>query len=208
MSGEAPEARPTTEALAHALGGRRSGSRWLAHCPAHEDKNPSLSITEKDGKPLVYCYAGCSQQAVIAALRGRGLWPERSRREFSTEERREWTRAAEAAKLAQLWRAAALKEADAEKLEALRLAAKLTSDYMPEAAEKILTECWEPACRRLFLLQTLHGAGLAKAFLAATERQPGETHRLVQAGIATEQDWAALTGQVIKCLRKPIEEGA
>ena len=48
------------------------------HCPVHEDRDPSLSVSEKDGNPLVHCKAGCSQQAVIGALGKRGLWPERS----------------------------------------------------------------------------------------------------------------------------------
>ena len=69
------------DALAHALEARRSGSAWMACCPAHEDSNPSLSIKEVDGKVLVRCHAGCSQVAVIDALKARGLWeaaPERT----------------------------------------------------------------------------------------------------------------------------------
>ena len=63
--------------IVHALGVRRSGKGWLAKCPAHKDKHPSLSIDEgSDGKALVKCRAGCSQDDVIDALRGRGLWPE------------------------------------------------------------------------------------------------------------------------------------
>ena len=50
---------------------------FVAPCPAHDDKNPSLSITDgKDGKVLIHCHAGCDQQAVIDALKGRNLWPE------------------------------------------------------------------------------------------------------------------------------------
>ena len=52
----------------------------LVHCPAHNDEKPSLSLAEKDGKILVKCFAGCSQEAVIAELKRRGLWPERERR--------------------------------------------------------------------------------------------------------------------------------
>ena len=45
----------------------------LAACPAHDDASPSLSIgTGDDGRTLVHCLAGCSQERVIAALRGRG----------------------------------------------------------------------------------------------------------------------------------------
>jgi putative DNA primase/helicase len=63
------------EELARALGGRRVGGCWMARCPSHADNIPSLSITvASDGKVLVKCHAGCRQQAVIAALRSRGLW--------------------------------------------------------------------------------------------------------------------------------------
>lgn len=46
----------------------------VTHCPAHNDNNPSLSVSEKDGKTLVHCLTGCSQQAILAALTERGLW--------------------------------------------------------------------------------------------------------------------------------------
>jgi hypothetical protein len=50
-------------------GVRKSGSSWKAFCPAHDDKNPSLSIDVREQKILLFCHAGCSQEAVIAALR-------------------------------------------------------------------------------------------------------------------------------------------
>ena len=68
----------SAEFLAHALGGRRSGSGWMAPCPAHEDRNPSLGIREVDGKILLHCYAGCTQSDVIQALKARGLWESRA----------------------------------------------------------------------------------------------------------------------------------
>lgn len=62
-------------------GSRRSGAGWVVCCPAHEDRNPSLSLRDSpDGQVLVHCHAGCSQAAVIAALRGLGLWPEQDKR--------------------------------------------------------------------------------------------------------------------------------
>ena len=65
----------TAETIAKALGGHRAGATWMARCPAHEDREPSLSISAgKDGKVLVRCHAGCDQRDVIAALRERGLW--------------------------------------------------------------------------------------------------------------------------------------
>jgi 5S rRNA maturation endonuclease (ribonuclease M5) len=47
---------------------RQSDSEAQAQCPAHTDKQPSLSLTEIDGMVLVYCHAGCDNQAVTAAL--------------------------------------------------------------------------------------------------------------------------------------------
>jgi 5S rRNA maturation endonuclease (ribonuclease M5) len=37
-------------------------------CPAHDDRNPSLSITERDGKLLFHCHAGCATEDVLAAV--------------------------------------------------------------------------------------------------------------------------------------------
>jgi putative DNA primase/helicase len=69
--------------LAHGLEARRSGASWLARCPAHDDRNPSLAIRAEDGKVLVRCHAGCTQRDVIDALAARGLWqserPQKSR---------------------------------------------------------------------------------------------------------------------------------
>jgi hypothetical protein len=45
-----------------------------AHCLAHNDPNPSLSVSERGGKTLVKCLGGCSQEAVIRALKEKGLW--------------------------------------------------------------------------------------------------------------------------------------
>jgi hypothetical protein len=51
------------------LGGvRHSGDGWIARCPAHGDHNPSLSVRETVGKILVHCHAGCTTEAVCAAL--------------------------------------------------------------------------------------------------------------------------------------------
>ena len=65
----------TAESIARGLDkARRNGAGWRACCPAHDDHNPSLDITDGNGKVLVNCRSGCSQEAVIAALRSLGLW--------------------------------------------------------------------------------------------------------------------------------------
>ena len=48
---------------------QRSGSGWMARCPAHEDRRPSLSISGgDDGRVLLKCYANCDVNAITAAL--------------------------------------------------------------------------------------------------------------------------------------------
>jgi putative DNA primase/helicase len=65
----------SAEAIAQALGGRKTGAAWMARCPAHDDRTPSLSIRDTDdGKVLVCCHAGCAQEQVFSILRSRGLW--------------------------------------------------------------------------------------------------------------------------------------
>lgn len=77
------------EILGTALGGRKSGDAWMARCPAHNDRTPSLSIRDADdNKVLVRCHAGCDQEHVISALRTRGLWAESGRRSLSWTARR------------------------------------------------------------------------------------------------------------------------
>jgi len=65
----------TATDLAQALEARPCQGGWMARCPAHDDRKPSLSISECEGGILVHCHAGCSQAEVIAALDARGLWP-------------------------------------------------------------------------------------------------------------------------------------
>ena len=53
-------------------------NKWNACCPAHNDKSPSLSITEtSDGTVLLKCWVGCTAQDIVSAigLALRGLFP-------------------------------------------------------------------------------------------------------------------------------------
>ncbi len=48
---------------------RRSGEGWTARCPAHDDREPSLSVAlGADGRILVNCHAGCRTEHICAAL--------------------------------------------------------------------------------------------------------------------------------------------
>ena len=77
-----------TETIAKALGNARQvNGQWLASCPVpshgsgNGDKNPSLSITESEGKTLFHCHAGCDQREVFDAVRERNLLQSTPKRE-------------------------------------------------------------------------------------------------------------------------------
>ena len=51
------------------LDARHNGKTWIARCPAHDDRTPSLSINEgRDGCILLNCHAGCETEKIVAAL--------------------------------------------------------------------------------------------------------------------------------------------
>lgn len=57
------------EVLSRLQGVRRSRDSWIARCPAHQDRSPSLSIRRNDGKTLLHCFAGCMTHDICAALK-------------------------------------------------------------------------------------------------------------------------------------------
>ena len=64
--------------------------RWIAKCPAHDDRKASLSIREvDDGRILVHDFAGCSVEDVLSAvdLTFDALFPERPMGQFKSERR-------------------------------------------------------------------------------------------------------------------------
>ena len=71
--GYAGEPTPVTlvvEAVQRVTGpARKSGKEWALRCPAHEDRNPSLNVSEgRDGTALVLCRAGCSTDDILEAV--------------------------------------------------------------------------------------------------------------------------------------------
>lgn len=48
---------------------KKQGKSWQACCPAHNDKSPSLTISEADnGDLLLHCFAGCEYRDIMAAV--------------------------------------------------------------------------------------------------------------------------------------------
>jgi CHC2 zinc finger len=47
---------------------RTGNGRWVACCPSHEDRKPSLSIRDDAGKVLLHCFGGCDVYSVVAAV--------------------------------------------------------------------------------------------------------------------------------------------
>lgn len=53
----------------HGTEPRRNGDGFTCRCPAHEDRNPSLSIDEgRDGAAVVNCHAGCPPERVLEVI--------------------------------------------------------------------------------------------------------------------------------------------
>ena len=44
---------------------RMGDGRYIAQCPGHNDHAPSLSVTEAEGKILLFCHAGCQTRDIL-----------------------------------------------------------------------------------------------------------------------------------------------
>lgn len=48
---------------------KKSGDSWSSPCPAHDDKNPSMSVSRgRDGGCVVHCHVGCTVEAIVDAI--------------------------------------------------------------------------------------------------------------------------------------------
>ncbi len=60
----------TAPEVADRLHARPGGGGFIARCPAHRDRSPSLSIRAgQGGRTLVHCFAGCSLESICDALK-------------------------------------------------------------------------------------------------------------------------------------------
>jgi hypothetical protein len=42
---------------------------WIACCPGHDDKSPSMTVRElDDGRVLIHCFAGCDVEQILGAV--------------------------------------------------------------------------------------------------------------------------------------------
>jgi putative DNA primase/helicase len=55
------------------LGGVWRRNRGMCRCPAHDDRTPSLSVSLGRRAILFHCFAGCSNDEIIAELGRRGI---------------------------------------------------------------------------------------------------------------------------------------
>jgi hypothetical protein len=61
--------RPIDRVLERLKGVKAHNGYFEAPCPAHEDREPSLSISEgSDGRVLVKCFAGCDFEEIVSAI--------------------------------------------------------------------------------------------------------------------------------------------
>lgn len=58
----------TAEELATLLRAKKRHGYWHGYCPAHEDRSPSLSIREEDGRVFLRCFAGCDIEDILKVL--------------------------------------------------------------------------------------------------------------------------------------------
>jgi hypothetical protein len=58
----------TLSEVVHKFNATRAGDGYKAHCPAHEDRKESLSISRHHDKILLKCFAGCDIKSVLAAV--------------------------------------------------------------------------------------------------------------------------------------------
>ncbi len=63
----------TARKICESRGGKWSGTKGMACCPAHDDRTPSLGVTLGRKAILFHCFAGCDQQSVLSAMAREGF---------------------------------------------------------------------------------------------------------------------------------------
>ena len=102
-----PSLAETARRICESRGGKWSGTKGMACCPAHEDRTPSLGVTLGRKAILFHCFAGCDQQSVLSALAREGFEVARFFSGSSAEDQLEPTRVRKPSAAAlRIWREA------------------------------------------------------------------------------------------------------
>ena len=79
--------------LARLEGVKKTGAdRWIARCPAHDDKRPSMGVAmsqKNPGNVVVHCFSGCPIDKILGAvgLTVDALFPEKPHYETKAQRR-------------------------------------------------------------------------------------------------------------------------
>jgi hypothetical protein len=190
----------TAEAIAQALQARRTGpGRWMARCPAHDDRAPSLSIAERNGSVLVHCFAGCRQSEVIAALRARGLWPERKTEWLPHEQYRAARNRQASYRQAERWKQALLLALEHAQRDAWREFLKCEAASHKEQRAEALTRLFELASEHR-RIRNLNGAELIMAYAETLERDPKGVAAILNYALDDDQNARDVTAAIVAML--------
>jgi hypothetical protein len=188
------------EAIAQALQARRTGpGRWMARCPAHDDRTPSLSITDRNGTVLVHCFAGCPQTEVIAALRARGLWPERKTGWLPREQYREERKRRDSYREAERWKEALLLALDHARRDAWRDFLAGQDSANEQQQNQALAKLFELA-REHRRIHNLNGTELLMAHAEALQSDPKGVAELLNYALDDERNAREITAAIVAML--------
>jgi hypothetical protein len=221
---------PVARVLSRVQGAKPNGRGWLARCPAHDDRTPSLSIAQgDDGRVLLKCHAGCTHQAIAAALGidERELFPPRDgappTRTKPMPPLREFATAREAA---EAYRATLGREAAQWRyLDAEGEPCGLVLRWDREDGSKTIRPVWRfgnawrqtyPEVRPLYALDRLAESPDARVFVAEGEKCAEVLSTLgllattspAGAQAAGRADWSPLAGREVVILPDADEPGA
>ena len=190
----------TAEAIAQALQARRTGpGRWMARCPAHDDRTPSLSIAERNGTLLVHCFAGCRQADVIEALRARGLWRERKAQWLPREQYRAERKRQDSYRQAERWKQAWLLVLEHARRDAWREFLKCEAASQKEQRAEALTRLFELA-REHRRIRNLNGTELVMAHAEALQSDPKGVAELLNYALDDERNAREITAAIVAML--------
>ena len=191
---------PSAEIIADALHAKRTGpGRWMARCPAHDDRTPSLSITERNGSVLVHCFAGCRQSEVIEALRARGLWPERKTEWLPREQYRQERKRRDSYREAERWKNALLLVLEHARRDAWREFLDCEAAGKKDEQAEALTRLFELASEHR-RIRNLNGAELLMAYAESLERDPKGVAAVLNYALDDDQNARDVTAAIVAML--------